>query len=72
MPIGAGLAAKEYQGKLTIYKVNVDQERGLANTFQVRSIPTMLFFPLNGQPMMQVGAMQEQELRRIVEEHLVK
>lgn len=62
--------AKEYEGKLKIYKVNVDQERNLATTFNVQSIPTMLFFPLNGQPMMQVGAMQEQDLRKVVDEFL--
>jgi thioredoxin len=32
--------AKEYSGKLTIYKVNVDNERGLATFFGIRSIPT--------------------------------
>lgn len=64
--------ANEYDGKLTIYKVNVDQEKELASAFQVRSIPTVLFFPLKGQPMMQVGAMSEQDYRKVVEEQLIK
>lgn len=64
--------ANEYDGKLTIYKVNVDQEKELASAFQVRSIPTVLFIPKNGQPMMDVGARQEQEYRKIVEEQLIK
>ena len=38
--------AKEYSGKLTIYKVNVDNERGLATFFGIRSIPTLLFIPM--------------------------
>ena len=36
--------AQEYAGKLTIAKVNVDEHPGLAARFQVRSIPTLLFF----------------------------
>ncbi len=36
--------AQEYAGKLTIGKVNVDEHPGLAARFQVRSIPTLLFF----------------------------
>jgi thioredoxin 1 len=36
--------AKEYAGKVTIAKVNVDEHPGLAARFQVRSIPTLLFF----------------------------
>ena len=42
--------AKEYSGKLTIYKVNVDNERGLATFFGIRSIPTLLFIPMKGKP----------------------
>ena len=38
--------AKEYSGELTIYKVNVDNERGLATFFGIRSIPTLLFLSL--------------------------
>ena len=31
--------AEEYDGKLLVYKVNTDQERGLSAAFQVKSIP---------------------------------
>lgn len=64
--------ANEYDGKLTIYKVNVDQEKELASAFQIRSIPTVLFIPKEGQPMMQVGAMTEAQFREVVTTHLVK
>ena len=36
--------AQEYSGRVTIAKVNVDEHPGLAARFQVRSIPTLLFF----------------------------
>lgn len=42
-PILAELA-KEFDGKLTIGKVNVDDHGGLAETYSVRAIPTMLLF----------------------------
>jgi thioredoxin len=64
--------AQEYDGRLLVYKVNTDQERGLASTFQVKSIPMVLFIPMEGQPMMQVGAMYEADYKRIIEEKLVK
>ncbi len=64
--------AEEYDGRLLVFKVNVDQEKELAAAFQVKSIPMVLFIPLEGQPMMQVGAMQEAEYKKVVEEHLIK
>ena len=64
--------AEEYDGKLLVYKVNTDQERGLASAFQVKSIPMVLFIPMEGQPMMQVGALPEEGYRQVVEEQLLK
>lgn len=64
--------AETYADSLTIYKVNVDKEKQLAGAFGVRSIPTMLFIPKEGQPMMQAGAMAESDYVRIIEERLLK
>ena len=64
--------AEEYDGKLLIYKVNTQNETGLANAFQIRSIPTVLFIPMEGQPMMQVGALPEEGYRQVIEQQLVK
>jgi len=36
--------AQEYAGRVSIAKVNVDEHPGLAARFEVRSIPTLLFF----------------------------
>ena len=60
-----------FETKLLVYKINVDEEKALAGAFQVRSIPMVLFIPMKGQPMMQVGAMSEPEFRKVVEEHLI-
>jgi len=64
--------AEEYDGKLLIYKVNTQNESGLASAFQIRSIPTVLFIPMEGQPMMQVGALPEEGYRQVIKEHLIK
>ena len=64
--------AQEYDGRLTVYKVNVDKEKDLSAVFQVRSIPTVLFIPVGGQPLMQVGAMSEADYRKVIEEKLMK
>ena len=64
--------AEEYDGKLLIYKVNTQNETALANAFQIRSIPTVLFIPVEGQPMIQVGALPEEGFRQVIEEKLLK
>lgn len=64
--------AEEYDGRLLVFKVNTDQERDLANVFQVKSIPMVLFIPLEGQPMMQVGALPEEGYKKVIEEQLLK
>ncbi len=64
--------AQEYEGKLLVYKVNVDHEKELATAFQAKSIPMVLFIPMEGQPMMQVGALPEEGYRKVIEEQLVK
>ena len=70
-PIMEKMAA-DYEGKLLVYKVNVSEEKDLAAVFQVRSIPMVLFIPVKGMPYKQVGAMQEQNYREVVEEQLLK
>ena len=64
--------AKEYDGMLIVYKVDVDKEPKLASTFGVRSIPTVLFIPKEGQPSKQVGALSEQQYKQIIENNLLK
>ena len=64
--------AKEYEGKVKIYKVDVDKEKKLASVFQVRSIPAVLFSPKSGRPIMQAGALPKDQYVRIIEENLLK
>jgi thioredoxin 1 len=49
--------AREYDGKLDIYKVDTEKETELASVFGIRSIPSLLFVPKEGQPQMAMGAL---------------
>src|SRR5450432_943151 len=55
--------ATEYQGKVKIGKVNIDEHQGLAAQFGVRAIPTLLIIK-NGQVAEQmVGAKSKRDLK---------
>lgn len=64
--------AKEYEGRIDVYKVNVDDEQDLSAKFNIRSIPTLLFIPKDGTPQMIAGAMPKDALRAKVNELLLK
>ena len=64
--------AKEYAGKIDFYKVDVDQESELSAVFNIRSVPTLLFIPMNDTPQMATGALSYGQLKEVVDTHLLK
>ncbi len=62
--------AKEYDGKLTIYKVDTEAERELSSIFGIQSIPSILFVPKEGQPQMAQGALPKDSFIRAFKEVL--
>jgi len=62
----------EFDGKINIYKVNTEQEVELASAFGIRSIPSMLFCPAEGQPQMAVGALPRETLIQAINDVLLK
>ena len=62
--------SEEYEGKINIYKVDTEAEQELAAAFAIRSIPSMLFIPMNEQPQMSNGALPKQELQKLIQEVL--
>jgi len=53
--------AVEYEGKIDIYKIDMDKERELAALFGIQSIPTFLFVPMEGRPTISSGIAQTTE-----------
>ena len=64
--------AKEYEGQIYIYKVNTEEEQELAGAFGIRSIPSLLFCPMNGAPQMAQGAMPKESFKQAIAEVLLK
>ena len=62
--------AKEYDGKVKIYKIDTEVERELAGMFGIRSIPSILFIPVEGQPQMTTGALPKENFVQMIEEVL--
>jgi thioredoxin 1 len=52
--------SKDFDGKLDVYKVNTEEELELASAFGIRSIPSFLFVPSEGQPQMAMGALPKE------------
>ena len=64
--------AKEYDGQIYIYKVDVDAEPEIAAAYGIQSIPTIFFCPTNGTPQMSQGAMQKENFKKMITEVLLK
>ncbi len=56
----------EYGNKLQVYKINTDVTPALANLFKIRSIPTLLFIPANGDYKQIVGYRSQEQFEQLV------
>ena len=68
-PVLEELAA-EYDGKIIIYKVDTEVEQDLAAAFGVRSIPTLLFCPMEGAPQVSRGALPKESFKEAIKDVL--
>lgn len=64
--------AKEYAGKIVIYKINVDEEPELAALFNATSIPLFVLIPQQKDPQLIQGAADKALFVKAVEEFLLK
>lgn len=62
----------QYKDDLVIYKIDTDKEMELSSLFGIQSIPTLLFIPLNGNPMVQKGALPKNILQQIIDDRLLQ
>jgi thioredoxin 1 len=56
--------AAELEGKVTIAKLNVDENPGTAGAYGIRSIPTLMLFKDGKMASSKVGAAPKSELKR--------
>ncbi len=64
--------SKEYAGRVNFYKVDTEAEQELAAAFGIRSIPSILFCPVDGQPQMAVGVLPKDSFKQAIEDVLLK
>lgn len=64
--------SNEFEGKLQVFKVDTEKELELASVFGIQSIPTFLFIPAEGDPMMQPGALPKKAFQQLIRERLVR
>lgn len=63
--------AEKYAGQVDIYKVDTQVERELSQVFGIRSIPSVLFCPAEGQPQMTQGALPKETYEQVIKEFLL-
>lgn len=64
--------AGEYEGEIYIYKIDTEAEQELASAFGIRSIPSLLFVPMDEAPQMAQGAMPKSAFKEAIESVLLK
>ncbi|GEO08128.1 thioredoxin [Segetibacter aerophilus] len=62
----------EYDNKVEIYKIDTDKEPELSELFGIQSIPTFLFIPVEGAPMIQRGALPKNAFKQVINDRLLK
>jgi thioredoxin 1 len=62
--------AADYAGKITVGKLNVDDNPNTAFRFQVRGIPTLLLFKGGQVVESVVGLVQKDDLKKVLDKHV--
>jgi len=63
--------AKEFEGKIIVYKVDTDVEKVLSQSLGITSLPTLLFIPAKGKPQVSMGALPKETLVKAVNDVLL-
>ena len=62
--------SKEYDGKIDIYKIDTEDQQELSSMFGIRSIPTLLFIPMNEDPKVLVGGIGKEKFKSLISDVL--
>ncbi len=60
--------SNEYNGLVDIYKIDTEEQQELAAMFGIRSIPSILFIPMDDKPQMAVGAIPKEGFIKAIED----
>jgi thiol-disulfide isomerase/thioredoxin len=60
--------SKEYEGRVNIYTVDVEEEFNLSEVFNIKSVPSLLFIPMEGEPKMLVGGIGKEKFKNLITE----
>lgn len=63
--------AKEYAGKIVVYKVDIDKERELAENMRITAVPSLMFIPAKGKPAVSRGLASKEELVQTINQLLL-
>ena len=62
--------AKDYEGKLKVCKLNIDENNETPPRFGIRGIPTLMIFKQGNVEATKVGALSKSQLSAFIEAHL--
>ena len=62
--------AKEYAGRLTVAKLDIDANPGITSQFGIRGIPTLILFTAGKPHAQKVGALSKSQLAAFVDSNL--
>lgn len=63
--------AKEYDGKIVVYRVDTDKEKSLAQNLGITNLPTLLYIPAKGQPQVTLGYIPKETIVEKINEFLL-
>ncbi len=63
-------AADEYEDKLSVVKLNIDENPNIAQKFGIRSIPTLMIFKDGAPQAQKLGAMSKSQLTEFLDSNL--
>ena len=62
--------AEEYKGKADFYKLTIDDEKEIADYFKIKSIPLLMYIPIDGKPFLILGVKNKAEIQQQIEKIL--
>jgi thioredoxin len=63
--------AKEYSGKIVVYKIDTDKEKLLSQRLGISGLPTVLFIPVKGKPQASMGFIPKETIVKAINEILL-